>query len=170
MLMTASGASDQHAGADRAAVGDGHKWYQIYMPADRGETAELDAAGQGGRLHRRGLHHRRPWGAGNSEELQRTGFNNGRALGAAAARVTAGAPGAGIKRGPQKRSFDWGRRRLSAEDQRAAGAAQGACCRRPWQARRSNAAWPESRCPTTAGVSSTPCRRPSTCSAPSPMR
>jgi L-lactate oxidase len=46
-------------------------------------------------------------GAGNSEELQRTGFPVGRALAAASVRVTAGAPGAGIKRGRPKNGFGW---------------------------------------------------------------
>ena len=106
LLMTASGASTNTLEQIAAAVGDGPKWYQLYSPADRGETAELlhrvKAAGYTAVVFTIDA-----LGAGNSEALQRTGLNTGRALAAAAARVTAGAPGAGFKRGPQKRSFDW---------------------------------------------------------------
>jgi isopentenyl diphosphate isomerase/L-lactate dehydrogenase-like FMN-dependent dehydrogenase len=106
VLMTASGASSNTLEQIAAAVGRGPKWYQIYMPADRGETAELmqrvKAAGYTAVVFTIDA-----LGAGNSEALQRTGFNTGRALGAVSARLTAGAPGAGARRGPQKRSFDW---------------------------------------------------------------
>ena len=106
VLMTASGASTNTLEQIAAAVGAGPKWYQLYLPADRGETAELlqrvKAAGYGAVVFTIDA-----LGAGNSEGLQRTGVNNGPALAAAAARLTAGAPGAGIRRGPQKRSFDW---------------------------------------------------------------
>ena len=106
VLMEASGASTATLEQIAAAVGNGPKWYQLYLPADRGETAELlqrvKAAGYGAVVFTIDA-----LGAGNSEGLQRTGINNGPALTAASARLTAGAPGAGIKRGPQKRSFDW---------------------------------------------------------------
>ncbi len=106
LLMTASGASTATLEQISEAVGVGPKWYQIYLPADRGEAAALlqrvKAAGYSAVVFTIDA-----LGAGNSEELQRTGFPVGRALGAAAARVTAGAPGAGIKRGPQKKSFGW---------------------------------------------------------------
>jgi isopentenyl diphosphate isomerase/L-lactate dehydrogenase-like FMN-dependent dehydrogenase len=106
LLMTASGASTATLEQISDAVGAGPKWYQIYLPADRGEAAALlqrvKAAGYSAVVFTIDA-----LGAGNSEELQRTDFPVGRALGAAAARVTAGAPGAGIKRGPQKKSFGW---------------------------------------------------------------
>jgi lactate oxidase len=106
LLMTASGASTNTLEQIAAAVGSGPKWYQIYLPADRGETAELlgrvKAAGYTAVVFTIDA-----LGAGNSEALQRSGFNAGQALAAASARATAGAPGAGFKRGPQKRSFDW---------------------------------------------------------------
>jgi isopentenyl diphosphate isomerase/L-lactate dehydrogenase-like FMN-dependent dehydrogenase len=106
LLMTASGASSNTLEQIAAAIGPGPKWYQIYMPADRGEAAEL--------MQRvRGVGYTAvvftidALGAGNSESLQRTGFPTGRALQAAAARLTAGAPGAQYKRGPQKRDYGW---------------------------------------------------------------
>ncbi len=106
VLMTASGASTNTLEQIADAVGDGPKWYQIYLPADRGETTELlhrvKAAGYTAVVFTIDA-----LGAGNSESLQRSGLNVGKALGAAAARATAGAPGAEAKRGPQKRSFDW---------------------------------------------------------------
>jgi lactate oxidase len=106
LLMTASGASTNTLEQISEAVGPGPKWYQIYLPADRGEAAELlqrvKAANYSSVVFTIDA-----LGAGNSEGLQRTGFNTGRALQAASARLTAGAPGAGSKRGPQKKSFDW---------------------------------------------------------------
>ena len=106
VLMTASGASTNTLEQIAAAVGAGPKWYQLYLPADRAETAALlqrvKAAGYTAVVFTIDA-----LGAGNSEGLQRSGLNTGQALAAAAARVTAGAPGAGFKRGPQKRSFDW---------------------------------------------------------------
>ena len=106
LLMTASGASTNTLEQIAAAIGPGPKWFQIYMPADRGEAAELmqrvKAAGYTAVVFTIDA-----LGAGNSETLQRTGFPTGRALQAAAARLTAGAPGAGYKRGPQKRSYGW---------------------------------------------------------------
>ncbi len=100
VLMEASGASTATLEQIAAAVGAGPKWYQLYLPADRGETAELlqrvKAAGYGAVVFTIDA-----LGAGNSEGLQRTGINNGPALAAASARITAGAPGAGIRRGPQ---------------------------------------------------------------------
>jgi lactate oxidase len=106
VLMTASGASTNTLEQIASAVGGGPKWYQLYLPADRGETAELlqrvKAAGYTAVVFTIDA-----LGAGNSEGLQRSGFATGQALAAAAARLTAGAPGAGRRRGPQKRSFDW---------------------------------------------------------------
>ena len=106
LLMTASGASTNTLEQIASAIGPGPKWYQIYMPADRGEAAELmqrvRAAGYTAVVFTIDA-----LGAGNSESLQRTGFPTGQALQAAAARLTAGAPGAQYKRGPQKRSYSW---------------------------------------------------------------
>lgn len=106
LLMTCSGASTNTLEQVAAAIGPGAKWFQIYMPADRGEAAELmqrvKAAGYTAVVFTVDA-----LGAGNSEALQRTGFPTGRALQAAAARLTAGAPGAQYKRGPQKRSYGW---------------------------------------------------------------
>lgn len=106
LLMTASGASSNTLEQIAEALGPGPKWFQVYMPADRGEAAELmqrvKAAGYTAVVFTVDA-----LGAGNSESLQRTGFPTGRALQAAAARLTAGAPGADYKRGPQKRSYGW---------------------------------------------------------------
>jgi L-lactate oxidase len=106
LLMTASGASTATLEQISEAVGAGPKWYQIYLPADRGEAAALlqrvKAAGYSAVVFTIDA-----LGAGNSEELQRTGFPVGRALAAASVRVTAGAPGAGIKRGRPKNGFGW---------------------------------------------------------------
>lgn len=106
LLMTASGASTNTLEQIAEAIGPGPKWYQIYMPADRGEAAELmqrvRAAGYTAVVFTIDA-----LGAGNSESLQRSGFPTGRALAAASARLTTGAPGAGYKRGPQKRTYGW---------------------------------------------------------------
>jgi isopentenyl diphosphate isomerase/L-lactate dehydrogenase-like FMN-dependent dehydrogenase len=106
LLMTCSGASTNTLEQVAEAIGPGPKWFQVYMPADKGEAAELmqrvKAAGYTAVVFTVDA-----LGAGNSEALQRTGFPTGRALQAAAARLTAGAPGAGYKRGPQKRSYGW---------------------------------------------------------------
>ena len=106
LLMTASGASTNTLEQIASALGAGPKWYQIYMPADRGEAAELmqrvRAAGYTAVVFTVDA-----LGAGNSESLQRTGFPTGQALAAASAKLTAGAPGAQYKRGPQKRSYGW---------------------------------------------------------------
>src|SRR6201996_4598786 len=106
LLMTASGASSNTLEQIAAAIGPGPKCSQIYMPADRGEAGELmqrvKAAGYTAVVFTVDA-----LGAGNSEALQRTGFPAGRALRGAPARLTAGAPGAGYKRGPQRRSYGW---------------------------------------------------------------
>jgi lactate oxidase len=106
LLMTASGASSNTLEQIAEAIGPGPKWFQVYMPADRGEAAELM-----GRVKAAGytavVFTVDALGAGNSESLQRIGFPAGRALQAAAARLTAGARGAEYKRGPQKRSMGW---------------------------------------------------------------
>lgn len=106
LLMTASGAATNTLEQIAEAIGSGPKWYQIYMPADRGEAAELmqrvRAAGYTAVVFTVDA-----LGAGNSESLQRTGFPTGRALQAASARLTAGAPGSQYKRPTQKRSYGW---------------------------------------------------------------
>ncbi len=89
LLMTASGASTNTLEQIAEAIGPGPKWFQIYMPADRGEAGELmqrvRAAGYTAVVFTVDA-----LGAGNSESLQRTGFPTGRALQAASARLTAG--------------------------------------------------------------------------------
>jgi isopentenyl diphosphate isomerase/L-lactate dehydrogenase-like FMN-dependent dehydrogenase len=105
-LMTASGASTASLEQIAQAVGPGPKWYQIYMPADRGFATELlqrvKAAGYTAVVFSIDA-----LGAGNSEALQRTGYALGPALQAASARIAAGQPAAPSRRGPQKLSIGW---------------------------------------------------------------
>jgi isopentenyl diphosphate isomerase/L-lactate dehydrogenase-like FMN-dependent dehydrogenase len=91
---------------EQIAAASGPKWFQLYLPDDRGVAASLlqraRAAGYTAVTFTIDT-----LGAGNSDELQRSGFQSQAALQAAAARVTAGAPGAGAPRGQSKRNLGW---------------------------------------------------------------
>ncbi len=103
-LMIASTAST--ATLEQIAAASGPKWFQLYLPDDRGVATSLlqraKAAGYTAVTFTIDT-----LGAGNSDELQRSGFASQAALQAAAARVTAGAPGAGAPRGTSKRNLGW---------------------------------------------------------------
>jgi isopentenyl diphosphate isomerase/L-lactate dehydrogenase-like FMN-dependent dehydrogenase len=103
-LMICSTAST--ATLEQIAAASGPKWFQLYLPDDRGvATALLQRARAAG--YTAVTFTIDTLGAGNSDELQRSGFGVQQALAAAAARVTAGAPGAGAPRGSSKRNLGW---------------------------------------------------------------
>ena len=103
-LMICSSAAT--ATLEQIAAASGPKWFQLYLPEDRGVTADLlqraKASGYTAVTFTIDT-----LGAGNSDELQRSGLQVQAALQAAAARITAGAPGANIPRGGQKRNLGW---------------------------------------------------------------
>jgi isopentenyl diphosphate isomerase/L-lactate dehydrogenase-like FMN-dependent dehydrogenase len=106
-LMTASGASSNSLEQIAEAVGSGPKWFQIYMPSDRGFAGELlarvKAAGYTAVVFSIDA-----LGAGNSEALQRSGYPVGSNLADASARLTAGQPAGDIaRRGPNKLNLGW---------------------------------------------------------------
>jgi len=105
-LMTASGASSNSLEQISEAVGAGPKWFQIYMPNDRGYATELlarvKAAGYSAVVFSIDA-----LGAGTSEALSRSGYAIGSGLAEASAKLTAGQPGANARRPPNKIDLGW---------------------------------------------------------------